>query len=276
MSPYYEKGIAPKGLHRLMLSTRVSCLCAHRILAISDKVGRELIETVGFGKKIDTVYVSVDYHRFADASKGNIRQELGFDKSHIIITSVGHAIPVKGWDVAIKAFVQVYKQIPNARMVLVGDRTSSEYYNQLTGLIKQYEMEKNIKFTGKRDDIPEILKASDIFIFPSRSEGMGLALIEAMAAGLPCVAARVGGIPEVMNHGKGGLLYEREGVDALARHLVRLIEDQTLRMEIASQASNRARVFSMRAYVDKVFECYADLLGKAAHTTLSARIREEG
>lgn len=261
MSSYYENGVSARGLHRLMPGTRVTCFCTHRIIAISDKVGRELIETVGFGQKIDTVYVPVDYHRFANAAKGNIQQELGFDQSHIIIASVGHAVPVKGWDVAIKAFVQVHKQIPNARMVLVGGRTSLEYYNQLTGLIKQYEMEENIKFTGKRDDIPQILKESDVFILPSRSEGLGLALIEAMAAGLPCVAARVGGVPEVIDHGENGLLFERESVEELTRHLVRLIEDQSLRTKIASQASNRARAFGMSAYVDKVFECYKYLLG---------------
>lgn len=256
MSSYYEQGVAPRGWRRLMPSTRISCLCAHRILAISDKVGRELVETVGFGKKIGTVYVPVDYHRFANAAKGNIRQELCFDPSHIIITSVGHAVPVKGWDVAIKAFVQVHQQIPNARMILVGDSTSLKYYNQLTGLIKQYEMEENIKFTGKRDDIPEILKASDVFILPSRSEGLGLALIEAMAAGLPCVAARVGGIPEVITHGENGLLFERESAEGLAGHLLNLIKNQSLRTKIVSRAEKRASEFNMKVYVDKVFEYY--------------------
>jgi glycosyltransferase involved in cell wall biosynthesis len=269
MSPYCENGVSPRGLHRLMPGTRVTCFCAHRIIAISGKVRQELIESGAPSKQIDTVYLPVDYHRFANAAKGNIRQELCFDPSHIIITSVGHAVPVKGWDVAIKAFVQVYQQIPSARMVLVGGRTSSEYYNQLTGLIKQYEMEENIKFTGKRDDIPEILKASDVFILPSRSEGLCLALIEAMAAGLPCVAARVGGVPEVINHGENGLLFEREGVEELTGHLVRLIEDQLLRVKIASQTLKRASEFSMKSYVDKVFEAYETLLD--AHVAQSQK-----
>ena len=261
MSPYYAKGISPKGLHRLMPSTRVSCLCAHRILAISDKVGLEIVETVGFGKKISTVQVPVDFKRFANAANGNIRQELDFDRSHIVITSVGHAVPVKGWDVVIKAFVRVHQQISNVRMVLVGDSTTSEYYNQLISLIKQYDMKENIKFTGKRDDIPEILKASDIFVLPSRSEGMPAVLIEAMAAGLPCVAANVGGVPEVINHGENGLLFEREDVEGLAKNLISLTEDEQLRKRLASQASERARAFGMKSYVDKVFKCYQNLLG---------------
>jgi len=260
MSPYYEKGVPPKGPHRLMPSTRVSCLCAHRILAISDNVGRELTETVGFDDKIDTVYVPVDFNRFANAANGNIRQALGFDQSHIVITSVGHAVPVKGWDVAIEAFAEVHQQIPNARMILVGDSTSSEYYNQLTGLAKQYGMEENIKFAGKRDDIPEILKASDVFILPSRSEGLCLALIEATAVGLPCVAARVGGIPEVINHGENGLLFERENVDELADRLRCLLSDATLRRRLGAAAKQSAKAFGIDSYVKAIFSLYCDLL----------------
>jgi len=260
MSSHYENGIPPKGLHRLMPSTRISCLCAHRILAISDMVGRELIETVGFGKKISTIQVPVDFHRFADATVGNIRQELGFDQSHTIVTSVGHAVPVKGWDVAIKAFVKVHQQVPDTGMVLVGDSTSSEYYNQLTELIKLHQMEGNIRFVGRRNDIPEILKASDIFILPSRSEGMPAALVEGMAAGLPCIAASVGGVPEMISHNKDGLLFERENVEELARNLIKLIEDEPLRVKLGLQASVRARTFSMEAYVDRVFENYMSQL----------------
>ena len=79
MSTYYEEGTSPQGLHRFMPSTRVSCLLATRILPISNEVGREIIEYVGNLAKMDVVYVPVNYHRFANADKGNIREELGFD-----------------------------------------------------------------------------------------------------------------------------------------------------------------------------------------------------
>ena len=262
MSSHYENNEKPKGLHRLMPSTRISCFCAHLILAISDKVGSELIETVGFNRKIKTVYAPVDYSRFTNALKGNMQQEMGFEQSHIIITSIGHSVRVKGWDVAIKAFFEVYRKIPNVRMLLVGDRTSLEYYNQLTRLIKQYDMEDNIKFTGTRNDIPEILKSSDIFILPSRSEGMPGALIEAMAAGLPCIAAEVGGVPEVITHGNNGLLFKRANSQELAESLIKLIENQTLQTNLALQASIRARQFNMESYVEKVFNSYKSLLNK--------------
>lgn len=264
MSSYYEKGIAPKGLHRFMPSTRVTCLCAHRIMAISEKVRLELIESGCSGKHIDTIYTPVDYMRYSTAAKGKIRDELGLNPSHILIATAGHAVPVKGWDIAIRAFAKVHNVIQNARLVFIGSTTSSKEsktFRQLTDLTKHYKLSKYIHFLGHRNDIPEILKSSDIFILPSRSEGMPGALIEAMAVGLPCVAARAGGIPEVINHGENGLLFERESVEELAGHLVRLIGDQSLRTKLASQASSRARAFSISAYVDKVVKCYKTLLG---------------
>jgi glycosyltransferase involved in cell wall biosynthesis len=259
MSSDYETDTKPKGLHRLILSTRISCLCANRVLAISDKVRDELIDSVGFSKKIETVYVPVDFQRFADAAKGKIREELRLDESNIVITSVAHAVPVKGWDIAIKAFKSVSQRYQNAHLLLVGDSTSLEYKNQLLELIKNNNLASKVYFTGKRDDIPEILKASDIFVLPSRSDGLCCALIEAMASSLPCVAANVGGIPEVISKSENGLLFEREDSHLLAESIIKLIQDQTFKKKLALQASIRARDFSMELYVDKVFNIYRSL-----------------
>jgi len=264
MSPYYERGISPRGLHRLMLSTRVSCVCASRVLAISDQVRRELVDSVGFGERIDTIRGPVDSERFANARKGDIRRQLGLDPSDVLITAVGRAVPVKGWDVVIRASAEVHRLFPNAHIAFVGSTTSPEetdFFEKLAGLLRESNGSDHIHFLGHRDDIPGILKASDVFILPSRSEGMPAALIEAMAAGLPCVAAKVGGIPEVITHGEDGLLFERENAEQLAECVIGLIRNQSLRARIASHAANRAHEFGMRAYVDKVFRCYEALLG---------------
>lgn len=260
MSSDYETNSNPKGMRRLMPSTRISCLLAHRILAISNGVGRELIDTVGFDKKIEIVYVPVDFQRFANASKGNIRKEMGFSESDIVITSVAHAVPVKGWDIAIKAFAQVSRKISNARMLLVGDKTSLDYFNQLEELIKQYKLQDTVKFTGKRDDIPEILKASDIFILPSRSDGLCCALIEASSSGLPCIASNVGGLPEVISHNENGLLFEREDSHELAKLIIKLIEDTTFSDKLAQKALINAKDFNLELYVEKIINTYRSFL----------------
>jgi len=273
MSPYYERGTQPKGLHRLMPSTRVSCLCAHRVLAISDRVRQEVIDSVGFGERIQTVPLPIDAPRFANAPKGEIRRELEIDPLSVLITSTGHAVPVKGWDVAIRAFVQIHRHLPKAHLALIGGTQAGaerQFFQDLTLLARNTEASDNIHFLGHRSDIGGILKASDVFILPSRSEGMPAALLEAMAAGLPCVAANVGGIPEVIEHGKDALLFERENAKELANGVVQLITDKGLRERIASRASRRAHAFSMESYLERIFECYTTLLAQASIEVLSS------
>jgi glycosyltransferase involved in cell wall biosynthesis len=263
MSSYHEKMTQPRGIHRLMPGIRLSYYCTHRILAISEDVRNELI---GFGvseKRIDVVHVPVDVERFSMKPGNKVRHELGLNPSHIMITSVGRAIYRKGWDIDIKAFSRVQNRFPNARLVLVGSTDAPDeikFFNDLTELCRSYKVSEYVYFLGHRHNIPEILKESDISILPSRSEGLGCALLEAMAAGLPCVAARVGGPSDVITHGKNGFLFERESTEQLVECLTELIRDETLKDKIASHAFIRAQDFSMESYANKVFSIYQSLL----------------
>jgi glycosyltransferase involved in cell wall biosynthesis len=213
---------------------------------------------------VEIVHGAVDLMRFPTTLNGRIRQELGVDASHVLIATVGCAIPRKGWDIAIRAFAKVQRLIPTARLILVGSTTSpqeTEVFRQLTELVKNCRVQEYVHFLGHRNDFPEILKASDVFILPSRSEGLPAALLEAMAAGLPCVATRICGMTEVITDSENGLLFEKEDIDALSGHLIRLIQDQRLRVSIATPATERARAFSIEAYVNTVYGYYEALLG---------------
>lgn len=263
MSPFYEDGVLPRGIQRSLLSTRISCWCAHRIMTISDRVQKEMIECVGFERRIETVTMPVNSGCFAEAAPGNIRRELKLNFTDVLVTSVGHAVPVKAWNIAIRSIALVRETCPEVHLALVGDITSSDarrFYQELDMLVRKLGLSGIVHFLGHRKDIPGILRASDMFVLPSRSEGMPAALIEAMAAGLACVASRVGGIPEVITHGVDGLLFERENVEELARNLVALIVDKSLRVKLAYQAAVRANGYCMNDYVEKVFRCYGSLL----------------
>ena len=260
MSSYYEKGINPKGLQKLMLSTWITCLFSNRILSISDMAGKEICEQVGFKHKIVTVHAPVPIARFISAKSTGIREGLGVNESDIVVTAVGRTIPVKGWDVAIKAFAKVYKAIPNAKLLLVGEKNSSEYCQKICDQVEQYGLESSVIFTGSRSDIPEILKASDMFILPSRSEGTPAALVEAMAVGLPCVATETGGIPEVIEHGKNGLMFRREDADDLAEMILSVISDTDLQSQLSKMAQENLHKFAIENYVDSVFFHYQDLM----------------
>ena len=180
--------------------------------------------------------------------------------SDIVVTSVGHAVTVKGWDIAITAFARVCKKIPNIKLLLVGAKTSPKYHHKLCAQITESGLGHNVMFTGSRRDIPEILKASDVFLLPSRSEGTPAALIEAMASGLPCVATATGGIPEVIEHGKNGFVFERENADDLAEKMLCILSDPELQVKFSKMAQQNLQKFSIDTYVNNVFSHYQNLL----------------
>jgi glycosyltransferase involved in cell wall biosynthesis len=260
MSSYYEQGVKPQGIKKLMPSTFLTCMLSDRILAISHAAQQEICEQVGFKSKISIVDVPVQIDRFGEKTDTNIRTEFTLDKSVKLIVAIGHFHEVKGWDVAIKAFVKVTKSVTNTKLLLVGKTTSSVFYDKIRNTISEYDLMDKVIFAGNRSDIPTILKASNLFILPSRSEGTPAALIEAMASGLPCIATNTGGIPEVIRNGENGFLFERENYSELAEKIINLLNDSKLQSKFISNAKIGLQKYSIETYVQSVYSHYQSLL----------------
>ena len=260
MSSYYEQGTNPVGLQKLMLSTRVTGLCVDRILPVSDLAGEEIVQQVGFKNKISTVTVPVSVERFLSIKDSTVREEFNLKKSDVVIAAVGHFVEIKGWDIAIDAFSIVCKTIPNIKLLLIGKKTSDSFYQKINIKIEEYGLVDKVIIAGNRGDIPNVLKACDIFILPSRSEGTPAALVEAMAVGLPCIATATGGIPEVIEDGINGSLFQRENADELAEKIINVISNPELCMQMVHMARKGLQKYSMEAYVNAVFGHYRNLL----------------
>jgi glycosyltransferase involved in cell wall biosynthesis len=267
MSSHYEKGTNPQGLHRLALGTRISSALSTCILARSEAVKQELIRDGADPNRVVVVPVDVDVSSYGTAlGSSEVRHELGYLESDLIITSVGHAAPVKGWDVLLASFGEVARQDAKARLLLVGDiPTAGEtaFADSLHALASRNGWGDRVRFLGRRDDIPRLLAISDIFVLPSRSEGQPGALVEAMATGLPCVAARVGGIPEVIRDGHDGLLVDRGDSEALGHAILRLVKDKQLKAELSRRAKDTARKFDIVTSTEQLFRRYVELLSRA-------------
>ncbi len=263
MSCFYERNIDPRGLNRFYPSNRVSSWCSHRILALTEAVREEFISQGGSRNKTIVVSAPVDFERFASASGNGVREGLGLTGSDFVITAIGRAVPVKGWDILHRAFAETAGIYPNMHLLLVGSidaPNERKFAERLRYLARETGCRERIHLLGHRADIAEILKASDIFAFPSRSDGQGLALVEAMAAGLPCVASRTGGIPELIQHDRSGLLFSRERTDVLAEQLLKLYRDPHLRQRLSHEALAVAKRYSMENYVEQVMKCYLSIL----------------
>ncbi len=128
---------------------------------------------------------------------------LGLEDGRPLVVSVGHIRRVKGFDVLLRAAAEVRRVHPDAAFLIVGSVQEPDCDRELQDMVRQLDLERNVRFLGKMDneDVWSLLKVCDIFCQPSRSEGMSNALLEAMACGLPCVATAVGGTPEVLEDG---------------------------------------------------------------------------
>jgi len=271
MSPCYEKGLAPGGVHRLVPSVRLSCALAHRVLAISRAVRDELIDLGVPSSRIEVFRVPADLGLYKRARNPLFRRALGVDDSKLLITAVGRAAPVKGWDILLEAFALVAQSFGHVRLALVGDANDSAngcVAEHLRRQVLQLGLADKVFFLGRRDDIPDILASTDVFVLPSRSEGQSCALVEALAAGLPCVAARVGGVPEILKDGFNGLLFDREDVRGLAEQLELLVRRRDLRESLASRARRSVISFDLPQATQRLVNLYVALLTRrVAHAS---------
>ncbi len=270
MSRFYEERTSPHGLHRLSPTVRVCGALAHRTLCISRAVHDELLAAGVPSGKLSVVPAPIDVDRYGHGTASGVRSAVGLDDGDFVITTVGCAFPVKGWDILVQAFAALSTRLPHARLLLVGSTDGSgmqEMARRLHAMTRELGVCDKVRFAGPRDDIPNVLAASDVFVFPSRSEGQGLALTEALAAGLPVVAAAVGGIPELVEHRGNGLLFPREDVETLTQSLIELAHDAALRRRLGDCARSSAKRFDMGLHTRFITDLYGSLMNQHTRRT---------
>jgi glycosyltransferase involved in cell wall biosynthesis len=207
----------------------------------------------------------------ADA-RAQVRAELGLDGRHTVIGMVGRMYPVKGHREMLEMLEAVVTRLPLVRLLLVGDgpeRPACE------GLAAELGLTEHVRFLGQRGDVPRLLSAVDILAMPSRTEGLGLAAIEALAAGKPVVAYAVGGLCEVVRDRVDGRLVDAGDRHAFVRALIELIESEQQRVSYGANARRHSMRFSLENHVQRLMECYSVALAEAGDARESSlgRIR---
>jgi len=185
-----------------------------------------------------------------------VREELGLEPDELLIVAVGNLYSVKGHATLIRALRRIAEQRPALawRAAIAGRGEEEE---ALTALIAESGLLGKIHLLGYRADIADILAAGNLFVMPSLSEGLPLALLEAMFASKPVIASHVGGIPEVVRSGEEALLVPPGDPDALADALDSALCDSDLRARLASAARDRAQTrYTVQAMTDAYEELY--------------------
>jgi len=226
-----------------------------RIVAVSQEIRHELTSH-GFGTdRIADIPNGVDAVRFAPPPDPEAaRRAAGHGPDTVLF--LGRLDPQKGLDLALEAWAQVVRRRPGARLVVAGEGPSG---TALQAQAAQLGLGDAVRFPGVSETPETLLRGSEVFLLPSRSEGMSNALLEAMATGLPCVATRIGGNGELLRHGDTGLLVSPGDASALAETLLGLLQDPALRRRLGTAA--RTEVLERYA-MDRVALRYRELYAR--------------
>lgn len=229
------KQLAYRWLYRL-LSRRVSGL-----VAVSDEVRESILQEIGgVGAKIVIIPNGVDVDLFGDtADRDRLRSELGAHPDDFVMAMVATFKRQKGHVHLVEAMARVHPSHPEARVFLVGD---GELREDMTAKVEEAGLSGTIHFLGSRRDVAALLAASDCFVLPSLWEGLPIALLEAMASGLPCIATHVSGTEQVVVPGVTGLLVPPGDSTAFAAAIGDVLADRRRAGEMG--AAGRRRVQS--------------------------------
>ena len=231
-----------------------------RVVALTDGEKNDYINlSVCSSEKLCKIHSGVDVKKFMHTNGNRVekRRSLGLDQNEAVIGFVGWLLPIKGPDYLLKAMDDVWRWHPEASLVMVGK-------GDLDVDLRAEALKKNangkVKFMGWREDIDEIMPLFDMLVLPSLNEGMGRVLVEAMAAGKPVVASRVGGIPDLVRHAETGYLVPPADEEALADGIKKLLDDPEKAKQMGLRGKEYCHQFSLDAMVSKLDDLYSDLM----------------
>lgn len=209
--------------------------------AISQEVAHSWIRTIGISPtRIQVIPRGVEIdNRERTSCRDRLLRELSIGQESFVILNVGRQVPQKGQIYAVKAMAQILDEIPGA--VLVSAGSSGSMSDVLRVAADGLAVADKVFWLGIREDIEDLMAAADAFVFPSLYEGLGVSLLQAMAAGLACVVTDRPPMTEVVSHEESGILVPPRDPNALAAALIRLARDEELRGALAAAARMRVR-----------------------------------
>lgn len=205
-----------------------------------------------FSRKIEKVMEGVFIEQFTNVE--SVRAEFETSDDDVVIAIVGSISERKGHDRLFSIFPQLVDVIPNLKLWVVGEAGNSKKEQQFFEKLPN-KGHPNIKFVGFRNDIPQIMNSIDILAVPSRYEGMGMVIVEAMAASKPVVGANCGGIPEVINNDETGYIFNGNDLSDFNHKLLTLCKDKSIRIEMGNKGYQRViSQFDRKEQLNKVIQ----------------------
>ena len=232
------------------------------VAAISSAVESELVDHVGLEPaRVVRVASAVDSGRYRPVSgaRGRLVQAFGIPSASIVVGVVAQLIPRKGHALLLDCMPEVIARHPEVQVLCFG-RGPRE--RALRRQIAERGLGEHVRLAGFRDDLAELIPGLDLLAHPALREGLGVAVLEAMGAGVPVVASDAGGIPDIVEHGRSGLLFPAGDPRALRDGVLRMLGDEALRLRLARAGRERVEArFSVRRMSGRYVEVYNRVLG---------------
>ena len=209
-----------------------------------------------FKVPVEALSNGIDLSRFAKGrANSEIYEKYDIPKKAPIVLYVGRVDPEKSLDVLMNAFARVIQKIPEAHIVIVGDGTARE---KLEKIAAKNGFADHTHFTGRvvGDDLPQLYRTGTMFAITSKTETQSIVLMEAMASGLPAVAVKAGAVPELVQHGKNGYIYEPDDEESVARGITRILSDSELREKMSNEAVKRITKHDISHTLTRMEEIY--------------------
>ncbi|AVV35239.1 glycosyltransferase family 1 protein [Halomonas sp. SF2003] len=257
---------ATSSLQRILFHTMewIGARCSHRVICLHEDDAKICREKLGLpDERIEIMANGIDLQKFHPLSleddRDALRGRVGLPADRKLVVMVGRLWEQKNPACLVEAYCQLWASgDPEADLVLVGDGALKE---SLEARVKLAGLEPHVHFLGWRTDTPELLRLCDVFVLPSRWEGMPLAILEAMGCGLPVIVSDIPGNRHLVHHAENGLLFPVENSGSLASALVELLENASLRIRLG--ASGRAKVeaeHDIQQRVQNMEALYRDVL----------------
>jgi len=251
----YKKKLRHKIIDHLLAKV------TNRIIVVSNSVKVFTSTTCRIpDNKFSVIHNAVDFSRFENIDQvSDLRDELGLGREDKVIGTVATVVPWKGQKYLIQAFSAILGHFKKVSLIIAGDDPIG-YRRELEDEAGRLGVEKKVYFLGLRTDIPRVLKTIDLFAFPSLTEGLGIAAMEAMAVGLPVVASDVEGIREIITDSETGILVPPRQPSILSDKIIDLLDNNQRAYKIG-QGARRGVVldFSPSVYCSKLENLYVDL-----------------
>jgi glycosyltransferase involved in cell wall biosynthesis len=227
------------------------------IICVSEKIKEITAPAIQNQEVLKVVYSGIDLKRFPYSNTDILHREFHLPEDQLIIGNIAAIAPHKDYFTFVDTVALLVKTGLNARYFIIGGDGGEQ------GMVERHIQEKglgdHIILTGFRTDIPQIFPELDVLLFTSKTEGLGTTVLDAFACGVPVVATRGGGIPEMVEHEATGLLADVGDAEGLAREVTRLVQNDRLRQQLVTQGAIRLIQFTKNATARKTFNIYQSL-----------------